>query len=190
MDRCLLLDYALIIIISRGHIHIANGILSFQTSLRKAGVRVFAYGSRSNNMIINVKQSTETIDDETMKQVVGTIVHIEWPYLVEGLVTAVSSTERRFVYKQEERLVQEEKMTETKKDDVIHWMESLPKKFLELKGIDTGEIKVLVEAKPLKGIRYVCGPKGQFTLEKEWADSHQYYPFQAIVQVGIACLWL
>jgi len=61
-------------------------------------------------------------------------------------------------------------------------MESLPKKFLELKGIDTGEIKVLVEAKPLKGIRYVCGPKGQFTLEKEWADSHQYYPFQAIVQ--------
>jgi len=156
--------------------------LTYDTSLRKAGVRVFAYGSRSNNMIINVKQLTETIDDETMKQVVGTIVHIEWPYLVEGLVTAVSSTERRFVYKQEERLIQEEKMTETKKDDVIHWMESLPKKFLELKGIDTGEIKVLVEAKPLKGIRYVCGPKGQFTLEKEWADSHQYYPFQAIVQ--------
>ena len=190
MELCLLSDYTLITVISSRCILIGNDILSFQTSLRKAGVRVFAYGSRSNNMIVNVKQSTETIDDEAMKQMAGKVVHIEWPYLVEGLVTAVSSTERRFVYKQEERLVQEEKMTETKRNDVIHWMESLPKKFLELKGIDTGEINVLVEAKPLKGIRCVCSPKGQVTLEKEWADSHQYYPFQAVVQVGIAYLWL
>ena len=136
-------------------------------------------------MIVNIKQPAEEINAETVKETVGTVVHIEWPYLVEGLVTAVSDGERRFVYKQEERKVTEEKMAETKMKDVVFWMGNVRKRYLERKGIDSGEVNVLVEAKPLKGLRYKYGSNGQFTLEKEWADTHQFYPFQAIVQVSV-----
>lgn len=136
-------------------------------------------------MIVSIKQPAEEINAETVKETVGKVVLIEWPYLVEGLVTAISDKERRFVYKQEEREVKEEKMTESKINDVLFWMENVRKKHLERKGVDSGEINVLVEAKLLKGLRYVYNSEGHFTLQKEWADTHQFYPFQAIVQVSV-----
>ncbi len=30
---------------------------------------------------------------------------------------------------------------------------------------------------------YVCGPEGTVTLEREWAVSHSFFPYQSIVQV-------
>ena len=149
-------------------------------------MRVFSYSSKSNNMIINIQPETDEIDVETMKETVGTVVHVEWPYLVEALVTAITDGERRFVYKQEEREVVEERMTENKVKDALFWMKNIQTKHLERKGINAGEVKVLVEAKTLKGKRYVCGPRGKVTLEKEWSDSHQFYPFQAIVRVSMS----
>ena len=157
----------------------------FQTQLRKVGIRVFSYASKSNSLVLSIRKPGEKIGAETVKEMVGKVVHIEWPYMVEGLVTAISDKEKRFIYQQEERVVKEEKMTDVKMKDVQFWMDNVHKKYIERKGIDPGEIDVLVEAKLLKGTRYICGPKGKVTLEKEWADTHQFYPLQAVVQVCV-----
>ncbi|XP_065061196.1 5'-3' exoribonuclease 1-like [Rhopilema esculentum] len=153
-----------------------------EAQLRKAGVRVFSYASKSKNTIISIEKEEEEIDVDVMRETVGSIVHVEWPYLVEALVTAITDGERRFILKQAENVVEEDKMTKAKIDDAFFWMKNVRTNLLERKGIDPGEVKVLVEAKTLKGKRYVCGPKGKVTLEKHWADTHTFYPLQAIIR--------
>ena len=147
-------------------------------------MRVFSYASKSKNTIISIEKEEEEIDVDVMRETVGSIVHVEWPYLVEALVTAITDGERRFTLKQAENVVEEDKMTKAKIDDAFFWMKNVRTNLLERKGIDPGEVKVLVEAKTLKGKRYVCGPKGKVTLEKHWADTHTFYPLQAIVRVS------
>lgn len=162
-----------------------------QVNLRKAGVRVFSYASKSNNMVINIKDKGK-IDAETMIDTVGTVVYVEWPYLVEALVTGVTDGRRRFVCSEEGGTIKEEMMTDQKVESALQWMKSVRTNSLERKGIDPGEVKVLVEAKTLKGQRHVYKTKGKVTLEKEWADSISFYPFQAIIQVSMTELanWL
>lgn len=52
------------------------------------------------------------------------------------------------------------------------------------RGIDVGEISILVYVEELQGKRYVydkTGPSGVMTMEKQWSASPTPHPLQTIV---------
>lgn len=54
------------------------------------------------------------------------------------------------------------------------------------RGIDIGDVQVLVYVEELQGKRYVCdksGPRGIMSLEKQWSASSTPYPLQTIVSL-------
>lgn len=66
----------------------------------------------------------------------------------------------------------------------IMW--SPPHRFSNRRGINIGEVSVLVEAKKLVGTRCVSiksGPKGVLHLEKQWSSSSSFHAYQTIVMV-------
>ena len=134
-------------------------------------------------MVININE-IEKPDYETMRSLVGKVVHVEWPYLVEALVTGITDGERKFIWKEHENVVEEDVMNKNKITDATNWMKIVRTNSVERKGIDPGVVNVLVEAKLLKGKRYVCGPKGMVKNEKEWAPTHSFFPYQAVVKVS------
>ena len=134
-------------------------------------------------MVININE-IEKPDYETMRSLVGKVVYVEWPYLVEALVTGITDGERKFIWKEHENVVQEDVMNKNKITDATNWMKIVRTNSVERKGIDPGVVSVLVEAKLLKGKRYVCGPKGLVKNEKEWAPTHSFFPYQAVVKVS------
>eukprot|EP00794_Sanderia_malayensis_P014879 gene14879-16425_t len=155
--------------------------INHYSDLRKAGVRVFQYSSKSNNMVVHIGEC-EKPDADEMHDLVGKVVHVEWPYLVEALVTAVTDGKVKYILKEPENTVQKDILDKSRIEDAQRWMNIAKTRYLEKKGIEVGDVDVLVEAKQLKGKRYVCGHDGIITLEKEWADSHSFYPYQSIVQ--------
>ena len=52
------------------------------------------------------------------------------------------------------------------------------------RGIDMGQTPVLLYAQILLGCKYVCGSRGEITLEKQWSTLPQAYPIQATVKVS------
>ena len=90
--------------------------------------------------------------NELAKQLVGEIVYVEWPYMVEALVMSICDDAERYSLDERNELTS----TLVRGDDykiAKREMKSIETTHYSRRGVELGEVKVLVEAKTLLGKR-------------------------------------
>lgn len=64
---------------------ILNTILNFQTSIKKAKVKVFEQPSRNDNMILEIiREKAEPALSDVARSLLGTIIWVGWPHLTRA----------------------------------------------------------------------------------------------------------
>ena len=89
---------------------------------------------------------------ELAKQLIGKIIFVEWPYMAEASVTSICDDAKRYSLDERNELTS----TRVRGDDyeiVKNEMKSIERTHFSRRGIELGEVKVLVEAKTLLGKR-------------------------------------
>ena len=92
--------------------------------------------------------------NELAKQLVGETVYVEWPYMVEASVTSICDNAERYSLDERNELTS----TLVRGDDykiAKREMKSIETTHYLRRGVELGDVKVLVEAKTLLGKRLV-----------------------------------
>lgn len=89
---------------------------------------------------------------ELAKQLVGKIIYVEWPYMIEASVTSICDNTQYYSLDERNELTS----TLLRGDDyeiAKRKMKSIESTYYSKRGVELGEVKVLVEAKTLLGKR-------------------------------------
>eukprot|EP00854_Cymbomonas_tetramitiformis_P005821 gene5821-7022_t len=145
--------------------------LQFRPDLRKAGVNVFGQPSKKESLILRINDRTahgaQVSAALVAPAVLGRRCHIGWPYLREAVIHTVSDAARVVDKTGERPLV-----------DVGEWQRSVAmasNKLLSEKGVDVGEVAVVVEVSACEGlVREADG-----SVQKRWSAERILVPLQA-----------
>lgn len=159
-----------------------------KAQLKKAGVKVFQMHSKSHSMILNIMEPQEKVLSlRIAEDFLGKTCYVGWPHMVEALVVGVCDGIKRYFHEKKnshnsDKEVLYQDLTELEVKSWNHQIKSAKEYQLERRGIELGETKIIIEACPIKGKRYVCGAKGLVTMEKEWSPMPVSYPYQLTVK--------
>ncbi|XP_078061790.1 5'-3' exoribonuclease 1 isoform X9 [Mustelus asterias] len=162
--------------------------------LGKSGVQIFQQPSRGENVLLQLlpKEEEENVDD-VANQELGRPVFLNWPYLEEARIVAVSDQEMKY-FLDEPAGVQKVYTGKTPPPTKVVYLgdternmwnrevHNLSEFYHKRKGILINETSVLVYAQLLTGRRYVFGHNGEVTLEKEWSKQVLPFAHQTIVR--------
>ncbi|XP_076300031.1 5'-3' exoribonuclease pacman isoform X2 [Lasioglossum baleicum] len=158
-------------------------------SLEKAKVKVFQHHSYKDNMILHIVPSSSPEKDLTCmaSELVGKTVYVEWPFLTEAQVVAVLTNETKLSLIDHQMGCSRENTREEEVKGVYHklWItqaKQITETYKGRLGIDLGEIRILIHARPLIGSKYVFGPQGKLFFEKQWSVTPVTYAYQTIVK--------
>lgn len=149
--------------------------------LKSAAVRVFEQASRGENTILTL----DVRDDRTAMEVAGMFLNEEvwvgWPHMTEAKVCSVSDDKTIHYVKPNGQVMMKQanaesitKLTLTKK--------TIAERYKSRWGIDIKQTKVVIEALPMTGRKYVYGREGKITLEKQWAQSPQSFALHTVLK--------
>uniref|UniRef100_H2ZAS5 5'-3' exoribonuclease 1 n=2 Tax=Chordata TaxID=7711 RepID=H2ZAS5_CIOSA len=169
--------------------------LPHKSYLKKQGVKVFQAPSRNENMILRILPPTNGDFLETIgERLLGQSVYVNWPHMEEAKVISVSDGKDKISISQ---LTYNEHVTSTQGSKIKLVRKSLEKteissfiadqknlrdSYLDRRGINIGDTRVVIYAQVLLGKKYVCGKKGEVTLEKQWSTSVQPFPVQTVLK--------
>ncbi|XP_066932891.1 5'-3' exoribonuclease 1-like isoform X3 [Clytia hemisphaerica] len=156
--------------------------LRHKSYLKKAGVKVFQYNSRSENTIVKLIGNEHEDFQRLAQSLVGQSAHVEWPYLVEAKVVSVANDSVKYFMDNETRQLTSELVEHGSYDTVKREMKSVSSFLFNRKGIDIGDCDVLVEAKLLLGKRYFCTKDGSVKLEREYSKNTSFYAAKTVVK--------
>lgn len=151
--------------------------LTYTSRLKNQNVKVFDQPSRGENMIIQVKheESDGKPINEVSKQLMGKIVHVGWPHLIEAKVVRVSTNEITFY-----------KDGNVEKTDPQKWRNDcqiIADHHRSRMGIDVGEISEIVHVIHATGQEYKFDSSSKiFRLNKTYNPFEIAYPLQCVVQ--------
>lgn len=145
--------------------------------LGRASVKVFQSISRNESMVLNLTEIPEKTVKEVADDLLGKSVHVNWPHLLEALVVAVMSKDERFTFgvghaHQTDSDVKVFEMREV----------SISERYRSRYGVNLGDIDIIVLCKTITGRKYICGPKGRITLEKQWSVHPVAFALQSLVK--------
>nr|XP_045617221.1 5'-3' exoribonuclease 1-like isoform X2 [Procambarus clarkii] len=149
--------------------------------IAKEGVKVFQQNSRGDNFMLDVIEPKDIPHlRDLANQLLGKVVFVSWPHLIEAKVEAVSNSQERYSLSRgavqrnvvEGRIREEYSMS--KNNIVSHYHDRW--------GVEIGNTSILVYASPMTGRRYVPTSSGRMSLEKEWSRIVQPYAFQVVVR--------
>ncbi|KAK3750242.1 hypothetical protein QZH41_017409 [Actinostola sp. cb2023] len=173
------------------HIH-HHRKFSLVAELKKANVKVFQMHSRWESIVLKLTPHTQKDTHRIAEDLLEELCYVGWPHLVEAKVTSVSdNTFRSGEYtvprdkpKTEDGNKNIDQTVLTEQSLVIFHKQvsSYTQSQLERRGIEVGDIDILIEACPIQGRRFICGAKGQVSLEKEWSTVPKPYAFQSIAK--------
>ncbi|KAF7987890.1 hypothetical protein HCN44_003753 [Aphidius gifuensis] len=155
--------------------------------LEKTKVRVFKHPSRGENMMINVVPKKSPTIEELASELLGKIVLIGWPCLLEALVVGVSNSDRKFslINQSTSYCLENLKRESLKGPQATQWISESRGIYTNYKtryGIDIGDIDTLIHAKALNGYRYAITSKGNMSMEKVWKQHAACYAYQVVVR--------
>ncbi|XP_060690490.1 5'-3' exoribonuclease 1 isoform X1 [Hemiscyllium ocellatum] len=163
--------------------------------LVKSGVQVFQQPSRGENMLLELLPTEGEFQnvDDVANQELGRSVYLNWPYLEEARVVAVSDQEMKYYLEEPagvQKVYTEKSPPPTKvvylggtEQSMWHKeVHNVTEFYHKRKGILINETSVLVYAQLLTGRRYVFGHDGEVTLEKEWSKQVLPFAHQTIVR--------
>ncbi|KZC09221.1 5'-3' exoribonuclease 1 [Dufourea novaeangliae] len=156
-------------------------------TLEKAKVKVFEKPSFRDNMILHLRPQPEEDLTTVAEELIGKTVFVGWPHLTEAQVVGVSTFSKKLTLINPETNYSPENIrTEELKGP------SFAQRYLQKKtiaavykgtmGVDIGDTKILVDARPLIGSKYIFGSHGKLYFEKQWSDSQITYAYQMIVK--------
>ncbi|XP_055638720.1 5'-3' exoribonuclease 1 [Toxorhynchites rutilus septentrionalis] len=148
--------------------------LKYHGILKEARVKVFNFPSRNQSMVVVIDRplgnprSTEAL----AKELLGRIVYVSWPHLIEAKVVKISDAESAH---EKDREVQP-----NNKHFFSHCIRSIVDHHSSRLAIDLGRIEQLVHVKTCVGSEYVLR-NNRYVLHKLWNMGETAYPIQAIV---------
>nr|XP_033337296.1 5'-3' exoribonuclease 1 [Megalopta genalis] len=156
-------------------------------NLEKAKVKVFEHHSYRDSMIIYIKSPSETEFKSVTSELLGKIVYVEWPFLTEAQVIAVSISSSKLSLVDPQTGYSPENVKEEELKAAHHTLwNSQAKQITDVHksrlGIDVGEIKILVHARLMMGSKYIFNRHGKLHFEKQWSDTLTAYAYQTVVQ--------
>ncbi|XP_047138728.1 5'-3' exoribonuclease 1 isoform X1 [Hydra vulgaris] len=151
----------------------------------QAGIKVFKHKSKIENAIIKITEQKSMDIEETANLMIGKSVFVEWPYMVEAMVTSVMNEDLCYYLTNENELamkmVDGEDYSNFKKEIAV-----ISSYHLFERGINLGDVTTIVAAKLLLGEKYKFDG-GKASLVKEWSQTPTFYPLQTIVQDVSVC---
>ncbi|XP_076050628.1 5'-3' exoribonuclease 1-like isoform X2 [Oratosquilla oratoria] len=148
--------------------------------IAKEGVKVFQQNSRGENFILQITESPTPPARQAAAQFLDKIVYVAWPHLIEAKVVALSDGKTYFSMVSGQ--VQESQLDNWQQDEFNMSCNHICSHYLNRWGVQTGDTKMLICAKVLKGRRYIPGHEGRMVLEKEWSSLVQPYAMQMVVR--------
>uniref|UniRef100_A0A2R5LDG2 5'-3' exoribonuclease 1 n=1 Tax=Ornithodoros turicata TaxID=34597 RepID=A0A2R5LDG2_9ACAR len=155
--------------------------LEHTAKLKKASVKVFQALSRNENMLVSIVVREEKSIDKLAAGLLGKIVLVEWPHLLEAKVVSIADGDVKYsLDRKGERMFCD--LTESEVDIFGKEVESITDRYQSRFGVLVGPVNVLVYCKPMTGRKYVFGLRGRITLERQWAQHNVPFALQTIVQ--------
>ncbi|CAG8482069.1 11267_t:CDS:10 [Paraglomus occultum] len=152
--------------------------------IKKHGVNVFNSESRNETIVITLYNVYENVETKAIAQEkIGKRIFVGWPFLQEGLVSAISDSNVRY-----ELSTQADGTTEIiekrhKADNTEQWKRragKLEHEYSKKRGTIIGTVNVLVHVRMLKGLKH----KDDGSLVKEYLppDQESDYAMQTVVE--------
>uniref|UniRef100_A0A182PLI7 Uncharacterized protein n=1 Tax=Anopheles epiroticus TaxID=199890 RepID=A0A182PLI7_9DIPT len=144
--------------------------------LKELRVKIFNFPSKNESMVVMLDPPVVQLSADTAelaKQLLGKVVHVSWPHLMEAIVVRVS--DRSKIYERNsEPLPNDERSFNM-------WCRSISEHNNNRLAINVGMIKQLVHVRIAVGKEYVLKENG-FVLNKLWNNVDTAYPAQTIIQ--------
>ncbi|KAL0571703.1 exonuclease II Exo2 [Marasmius crinis-equi] len=145
-------------------------------------VNVHGSESRNKSVVVNISNTYENRKSEDVaRELVGSRVWINWPFLREGMVVGVSDPLFRY---EKAKVAGREKVVSTphSQNGLGHWRakaQRIEDVYSKRCGVVTGEVEVLVHVRPLKGLKRL--ETGAFIKDYEGADKETEQALQMCV---------
>ncbi|XP_053673274.1 5'-3' exoribonuclease 1 [Anopheles nili] len=150
--------------------------LSYHGELKTLRVKIFNFPSKNDSMMVMLDSTEENSSPDTSEfanKLLGQIVHVSWPHLMEAIVVRVS--DRTKTYERNSKPLQ------TDEKSFNMWCGSITEHNKNRLAIDVGPIQTLVHVRNSIGTEYVLKDNG-FILNRIWNNIETAYPAQAIVR--------
>lgn len=148
--------------------------LPFTFKIELAEVVVFQHPSRNESIIITLENKYKDLESSTVsRQLLNRPVYINWPYLREAKVVAI--TDELCSYEMKGNA-----LSTIPHQNVDQWQREANgfKRTFSRKGVKIGQVPILVHLAPLKGMKRT--PEG--ALVKEYGEDHVTLPLQTLVE--------
>ncbi|GAA6005367.1 hypothetical protein JCM11491_002675 [Sporobolomyces phaffii] len=154
--------------------------ISHTGSLGFHGVNVFQSDSRKETMVVQLdnQQFEKATSEAVAQRLVGQRVFVGYPYLREALVESIE--DELFKYEKDERNGGGIYSTPKHQGSVIQWKRSTDKiehVYSKSRGCLIGQVEVLVNARPLKGLQR----QDDGSALKEWEEETEEFALQTVV---------
>uniref|UniRef100_A0A182NCW7 5'-3' exoribonuclease 1 n=1 Tax=Anopheles dirus TaxID=7168 RepID=A0A182NCW7_9DIPT len=147
--------------------------LPYHGELKELRVKIFNFPSKNDSMVVVLDPSASPADTaELAKKLIGAIVHVSWPHLMEAIVVRVA--DRSKTYERNSEPIQ------TDERSFNMWCRSITEHNNNRLAINVGSIKQLVHVRACSGTEYVLKDNG-FVLNRLWNNVDMPYPAQTIV---------
>ncbi|XP_050079463.1 5'-3' exoribonuclease 1 [Anopheles maculipalpis] len=143
--------------------------------LKHVGVKIFNFASKNDSMVVVLDPApADQLDTAQLaKNLLGKVVHVSWPHLMEAIVVRVSDASKTYECNSEPSKSEERSFRLSCHSIKEHNSSRL--------AIDVGPITQLVHVKIAIGTEYVLQDYG-FVLKKLWNNIDMAYPAQTIVR--------
>uniref|UniRef100_A0A182QR21 5'-3' exoribonuclease 1 n=1 Tax=Anopheles farauti TaxID=69004 RepID=A0A182QR21_9DIPT len=147
--------------------------LPYHGELKELRVKIFNFPSKNDSMVVVLDPAASSPETtELAKKLIGEIVHVSWPHLMEAIVVRVA--DRSKTYERNSEPIQ------TDERSFNMWCKSITDHNNNRLAINVGTIKQLVFVRACIGTEYVLKDNG-FVLKRLWNNVDIPYPVQTIV---------
>ncbi|GAA5858509.1 hypothetical protein JCM8547_007340 [Rhodosporidiobolus lusitaniae] len=141
------------------------------------GVNVFQSDSRKETMVITLDNVFEGVTPEAAgKTLVGQRVYVNYPYLREALVESVEDELFRYEDQGDGQVVPVPKAT-AHITSFNRTVQGIEHRYSKTKGCLIGDVRCLVNARPLKGLKR----EDDGAMVKEWEEEAEQFALQTVV---------
>lgn len=155
--------------------------IPFDSKLALHEVKVFNYPSKSESMILSLKNIWDDMSvNQFSQKFLGKVVYCRWPFLVEGRVTQVWDSEFKYesVKSGSTRKIISSPLSSEELREFHTQGRNISSDLSKLKAIQLGQVAALVHVQPVIGM--IRTQKGAYV--KAFAEETEVYPIQTIVE--------
>lgn len=153
--------------------------LRFSSTIRRGPVVIFQQPSRNASVLLRLQCGPADHTIEQAAPLIGQVVWVNWPHLLEAKVVAVSSETEKIEFKNNQATRLAHGRNEAKS-----WTQSakdIQENSFKTFGIETGPVRILVHVQRSEGTTATLTATGTFVQSNRYAPVSTAYPLQLVV---------